>query len=78
TGNRQNCIGGRAAILLNATSYLNGNIVAFRGKIELAGNGFILNSCMSAIGFQQNGNRGSVYRCNPDTSTSNSNFGLVE
>ncbi len=81
-GNVQQCTSGQYAIQLNAdNSYLQGPIVAFRGRIAIQGNGFLLESCISARGFSQNGNSGAIYRCVPGESEPPApikNFGLVE
>ncbi|MEO0596455.1 MAG: Tad domain-containing protein, partial [Chloroflexota bacterium] len=58
TGSSSNCTTpGSYAIQLNAdSSYFRGPMIAFRGGISIQGNDFVLESCISARGFSQNGN----------------------
>lgn len=79
-GNPDQCsAGGGYAIQINANnSYFQGEIIAFRGTILIQGNDFLLESCISARGFAQNGNTRAVYRCLPGEGPVQSEIGIVE
>ena len=49
---------------------MTGPIIAFQGAVELGGNGYVFNTCVTAVGIDQVGNSDSIYRCVPGQSGS--------
>lgn len=66
SGDYNSCTGGTPAVEFNADrSTMSGRIIAFNGVVKLDGNGYVFQTCVTAVGINQDGNSDSIYQCTP-------------